>query len=87
MGDGEESILLLDEFEEFESNRNSGGVLCVETEDNLWKWPARVKPGRSCLGDCVFCVRSGLEGGCFGLTANEGQSLSFKIEIRRSRGL
>jgi hypothetical protein len=81
-------MLLLDDFEDDESNRRSGGVLCDEIKDNLleyWLW--RCKFGRSCLGDFTGCVLGGLGGACLGLTANEGQSLSFKIEMMRSRGL
>lgn len=39
--------------------------------------------GRSCFEK----GKSDREESCFGLTANDGESLSFRIEIGRSRGL
>jgi hypothetical protein len=38
IGEGEESMLLLDDLEDEESNRRSGGVLCDETEEKLFEY-------------------------------------------------
>lgn len=92
IGDGVESMLLLDFSEEDEECLSSGGEPAEDTECVLWNCGCLKRLGRASLGEKE--VREDIEGSlcgggedddCFCLCTNDGQSLSFRIEKTRPR--
>src|SRR5689334_8846363 len=83
-------MLVIEDLDEDESNRKSGGELAEEQEDVRFEyWLCLGRLGRrSFLGELLATWNCcGADEDCLGLIANEGQSLSFRMEKTRSRGL
>ena len=87
IGDGVESILLCDLFEDDEeSYRSREGGLAEEKDEFCVNCVCLRRLGLSSLGDFVGRAFSGEEDlGCCRIT-NDGESLSLRIEKMRSRG-
>lgn len=86
IGDGVESMLLCELFEDVESNRRRGGEPIEENEEFRVYFACRKRPGLSCLGDVVVRDFSGDRDRCRCGITKDGESLSLRIEKTRSRG-